>query len=142
MNIGKWIVVAFVLFTTFIATLVTICMRQDISLVSKNYYKEELAYQEQIQRLNNTSCLKDKPAIKIVDQKLQVEFSQFAFIEKGELKIFCPSNDKMDRNYKLSTTGGQIQVFDVDDLKKGMYRVKMLWNMNGKEFYHEEIVNI
>jgi hypothetical protein len=40
MNWGKWIIVSFVLFAGFIGTLVTVCVRQDISLVSKDYYKE------------------------------------------------------------------------------------------------------
>ena len=47
MNFGKWIVVAFVFFSLFIGTLVTVCVRQDISLVSTDYYKEELIYQDQ-----------------------------------------------------------------------------------------------
>ena len=53
MNWGKWIIVSFVLFAAFIGILVVICVRQDISLVSKNYYQEELAYQQQIDRMNN-----------------------------------------------------------------------------------------
>ena len=63
MDFGKWIVVAFVLFAVFIGTLVTVCVRQDISLVSKEYYKEELAYQDQIVRIANTEKLGLKPKI-------------------------------------------------------------------------------
>ena len=59
MNWGKSIILAFVLFAGFIATLVVVCVREDISLVSKDYYKEELLYQDQIQRLNNASQLKE-----------------------------------------------------------------------------------
>jgi len=64
MNIGKWIVVAFVLFAAFIGTLVVVCVRQDVSLVSRDYYRQELAYQNQIQRLNNTAALLEKPVIR------------------------------------------------------------------------------
>jgi hypothetical protein len=45
----------FILFAAFIGTLVTVCLRQDISLVSKDYYKEELQYENQLTRLKK--CL-------------------------------------------------------------------------------------
>ncbi|MBT1703751.1 FixH family protein [Chryseosolibacter indicus] len=142
MSIGKWIVVAFVLFAGFIATLVTVCMKEDISLVSKEYYKEELAYQSQIQRINNTAELKAKPVITASDSKLNIVFGDFKNIENGEVKLFCPSNDNMDRTFNIVTTENTIQTFDVSSLQKGMYKAKFKWRMNGKEFYQEEVIFI
>ena len=137
MNFGKWIVVSFVLFALFIGTLVTLCIREDISLVSKDYYNEELDYQQQIKRLNNTEGLEQKPIIKFIDQVgLKVIWGTRTKIEKGELKLFCPSNDKLDKQFALQTSNEQI--FDITSLKKGMYRVKLLWTMEGKEYYYEE----
>lgn len=140
MNFGKWIVVAFVFFSLFIGTLVTVCVRQDISLVSTDYYKEELIYQDQISRINNTERLKVKPSVrKTSDTSLQISFVHK--IEKGELKLFCPSNKNMDRAY-IFDAAAQIQSFKIDDLKGGMYRAKILWSMAGKEFYYEEVIYI
>jgi hypothetical protein len=142
MNWGKSIIVAFVLFAIFIATLVIVCVRQDISLVSKNYYKDELAYQDQIQRMNNTAMLEEKPAIKVVGHQLQIEYSQFSLVDRGELKLFCPSNTAMDRDFKIRSSNAHTQYFELDHLQKGMYRVKLRWSMKGKEFYKESIINI
>jgi hypothetical protein len=142
MNFGKWIVVAFILFAAFIATLVTVCVQQDVSLVSKDYYKEELGYQDQIHRLNNTAALAEKPVIKIVDHALQVEFNQFAQVENGELKLFCPSNATMDRTFTVPASGVTTQTFEINSLQKGMYRAKLFWEMDGKEFYQEEVIYI
>lgn len=140
MNFGKWIVVAFVFFSLFIGTLVTVCVRQDISLVSTDYYKEELIYQDQISRINNTERLKVKPSVrKTSDTSLQISFVHK--IEKGELKLFCPSNKNMDRAY-IFDAAAQIQSFKIDDLKGGMYRAKISWSMTGKEFYYEEVIYI
>jgi len=141
MNFGKWIVVSFILFAFFIGTLVVLCVREDISLVSKDYYKEELAFQEQIQRMNNTLKLTQKPIIKLIDQtKIQVEWGDSLKIEKGNLKLFCPSNSTMDEQFKLEPSTSQ--TFDIQSLQKGMYRVKLLWMMNGKEYYYEEEIYI
>jgi hypothetical protein len=142
MNFGNWIVVAFVLFAIFIGVLVTVCVRQDISLVSKNYYNEELAYQDQIKRINNTTELVEKPGIaKIDNNTIQITFDKEFKIESGKVKFFCPSDPKMDRDFEL-TAHGNTQLFNTSALRKGMYKVKLLWVMDGKEFYYEEIINI
>ncbi|HPM30936.1 MAG TPA: FixH family protein [Chryseolinea sp.] len=143
MNFGKWIVVSFILFTVFIGTLVTVCMRQDIDLVSKDYYKEELAYQDQIERLNNTEILSTKPTVQLMENNiLQIKLNQSDEIKNGELILFCPSNSKMDRKFKLSALPGESDLIELKGLDKGMYKAKLLWTMDDKEFYVEEVINI
>lgn len=130
--------VSFVLFAGFIATLVTVCVRQDVSLVSKDYYQEELAYQQQIDRLNNTAALHEKPVIAASQKRITIEFNRYGDIEKGELKVFCPSNAKMDKTFSLDP--GQAPQFDMANAQGGMYRAKMHWTMDGKEYYQEEVI--
>ncbi len=140
MNWGKWIIVSFVLFAVFIGILVVICVRQDISLVSKNYYQEELAYQQQIDRMNNTARLEEKPVIAFTGQALEIQFSQFNNLEGGEVKVFRPSDPRFDKQFILHTSTETIQRFDIRSFPKGMYRVKMRWSMKGKEYYVEQVI--
>ncbi len=142
MNWGKGIVVSFVLFAIFIGTLVTVCVRQDVNLVSKNYYSEELAYQLQIDRLNNTTKLESKPTIKVVGRAIEVQFNQFNVLDKGEINLFRPSDVSLDKRFKLINSDGTTQQFDVSSLQGGMYRVKMNWSMNGKEYYMEDMITL
>lgn len=141
MNWGRWIIVSFVLFTGFIATLVTVCIRQDVSLVTTNYYQDEIAYQDQLDRLNNTKALEEKPSIKIAtNMKLEISFDKFNEIEKGKLQLFCPSNEKMDRHYTINPSNERQQYYTLADLPKGMYRARLQWTMEGKEYYLEEVI--
>jgi hypothetical protein len=140
MNWGKWIIVSFILFAVFIATLVAVCMRQDVSLVSKDYYKDELAYQDQIVRVNNAAQLTDRPVIKKNGKFLEVDFKKLNKIENGTLKLFRPSDPKMDKVIILQPSQGTTQSVPVDELKKGMYRARMQWVMNDKEYFIEEII--
>jgi hypothetical protein len=142
MSWGKWIILSFVLFAAFIATLVTVCMRQDVNLVSKDYYQEELAYQDQITRLNNTNSLLEKPVIKKAGPALKVNFKEFNKIERGSLTLFKPSNPGMDRSFKLESTQEDHQSFPIRDLEAGMYRARLQWMMEGKEYFIETIINI
>jgi hypothetical protein len=143
MNWGKSIIVAFVLFAAFIGTLVTVCIRQDISLVSKDYYKEELEFEQQMIRMKNVSLLNSKPTIKVLENgSIQIAFDHFAEVEKGELKLFRPSDSAMDQKFDLTPTSSLTQIFSTRSLEPGMYRAKMQWTMRGKEFFLEEIVYI
>ena len=143
MNWGKSIVLSFVLFAAFIGTLVTVCLRQDISLVSKEYYKEELQYENQLTRLKNFSQLKSKPVIKVLENNtIQITFDRFDNMEKGELRLFRPSDSSKDKKYSIVPTSNATQEFPTTGLAPGMYRAKMLWTMNGKEFFVEEVIFI
>lgn len=140
MNWGKWIAVSFVLFALFIGGLVTICVRQDISLVATDYYKQELDYQQQIDRSANTNLLEFKPEISIMNNTLQVSYPDFSSIQAGEVKLFRPSNAGSDRVFELKTTSDTVQVFDLSSQQKGMYKAKLKWTMNEKEYYLEKTV--
>src|SRR6186713_2327307 len=112
MNWGKSIVLSFILFAAFIGTLVTVCLRQDISLVSKDYYKEELQYENQLTRLKNVSQLASKPVIKVLENKtIQITFDRFGDMEKGELRLFRPSDSSKDKKYSIVPTSNATQEF-------------------------------
>lgn len=141
MNVGKWIVVSFVLFAAFIATLVTICVRQDVSLVSQNYYQDELQFQNQIDREQNTSLLTTRPLVAVDGKMLTLALNQDAPVTEGTVYVFCPSNARMDRTFSV-TPDSPTQSFDLTELDGGMYRVKLRWTMNDKQFYQEQIIHL
>ena len=143
MNWGKWIIVSFILFAAFIGTLVAVCVRQDVSLVSKDYYKEELQYEKQLERLNNVAKLESKPVITVLETgSIQIAFDGFSNMEKGELKLFRPSDEGRDKTFALTNASGSTQEFSTKDLNPGMYRAKLQWTTNGKEFYLEQVIFI
>ena len=141
MNIGKWIVVSFVLFATFMAVLVTVCMRQEVCLVSKSYYDEEIQFQSQIERERNTQQLEKKPTVELHGSELTLAWNQNVPVSSASISLFCPSNAKMDRTFKLPE-GNTNQTLELAAMNKGMYRVKLRWKMNDKEFYQEEVINL
>lgn len=140
MNFGKWIVVAFVFFALFIGTLVTICFRQDIPLVTKEYYQEELVYQDQIDRMENANKLKEIPDIRIVAGKLKVSFDRLPEIETAQLKLIRPSDANLDQLFRIEPSASTSQEFELANPIPGLYRAKLTWVDHGKEFYLEKLV--
>ena len=135
---------AFALFIGVIATLVTISMRQDVWLVAKDYYVQELAYQEQITRLHNTRMLGDKKPVIHYDkgrQVLQLSLSEDAGTQ-GTLQLFRPSDAQQDRQYLLEPAAGLDQTFDASGLVPGLYKARLYWEQAGKPCYMEKLITI
>ena len=66
-------------FLTKIRLLVNICIKQDVNLVSREYYKEELAFQQQIDRIQQTDVkINPRPLSGYVPSDYLLEFSRMA----------------------------------------------------------------
>jgi hypothetical protein len=142
MSWGKGIVIAFIAFGLFIGALVTVCVRQDISLVSKNYYAEELMYQEQIDRLNNAAALTERPSMVIRAGKLEVWFEGFERLEEGELVLTRPSDPRYDAKFTVNAGSDAVRVFDLSTYPNGLYNTALRWKMDGKEFLFQESISL
>ena len=147
MNWGYKIVVAFVLFAAFIGTLVGICVNQDISLVAKDYYRQEIAYQEQIDRMANQQALAQKP---VVAYQRKAGQAVLTFpdpikdeISQGSVHFFRPSDAKLDNKFAIRLNPEGLQYFDLSQYQKGLWKVKLQWaSQSGKEYYDEMTIVI
>ena len=142
MSFGKYIIASFVMFALFIAVLVFICIREDLSLVSKNYYQEELEHSMKMEQSVNTQSLVHPPDIFIHDGSVMVSFDEFGKVESGELRLMRPSNADLDRSFPLNSSSETIRQFQLDTVYKGLYRASMKWKMNGKEYFFEKVIVI
>ena len=142
MSWGKWITTSFILFAVFIGGLVFVCVREDVSLVSKNYYQEELDYEDQILRLNNTRRLALKPYFEITGDSLVLLFPDIHRIQSGDIVLFRPSDADLDRSYQLILDGSPVRYFSLKALPAGMYKARMTWTMNETDYFVEEIIQL
>jgi hypothetical protein len=138
MNWGKGIVISFVLFAIFIGVLTVICVRQEVNLVSADYYKEELAYQHRIDDMQNANQLAEMPGILVVDSNLEINFAAFNTLEGAEINLFRPSDARLDRRFVFQRSNGLTQRFAIGDMPRGKYEARMTWFMNGKKYYLEK----
>jgi len=141
MNWGKGILLVFVGFGAIIFTMVGICMKQDdIHLVTKHYYEEEINYQDQIEKASNAALL-DQEVLKydVSSGVLQVYLQEGA---KGTLWLFRPSDARMDQKIDFTFENGESKSIDLKELQRGYWRVKIAWSHRGKEFYEEKKINL
>ena len=136
----KWILFSFVFFGFFIGGLVFICVRQDNALVSQHYYQDELKYGEKIQQKMNTRELAVQPSVSITSNQLKVFFPMMDEIEKGELKLIRPSNEKLDQRFEFHNALTGEQSFSLEHTERGLYRVSLTWSMKGRDYYFEKVL--
>jgi hypothetical protein len=134
----KWVISAFIVFALFIGTLVFVCVRQDISLVSLDYYQDELVHQGKMDRQRNMLELKNQPDIKLEDHQVKVSYDELSKLTKGQLRVTRPSDSKLDQQFQLNQE--VLQIFQLNVSEKGLYRVTLQWTMGGKDYYYEKLM--
>ena len=94
MNWGVKITLSFIAFVLIMITMVMISMRQDVNLVADDYYKQEIAYESQIERIKNTNNLASPPEISFNrgTNRIYVSFSSKLAdrIRSGEVLLYRP----------------------------------------------------
>ncbi len=139
MTWGTKIIIAFGCFITLIISMVVISMRQDVNLVAADYYVQEIAYQDQIDRIKNHNELEDLTLTHHKGKKrIVIEYVQNDEIT-GEVLFFRPSDASKDMKYRLTLSGNQ-QVFNTAEMQPGLWKIKVNWKRGEQEYYHEKTV--
>jgi hypothetical protein len=141
MNWGYKIAISFIIFIGIIITMVVISMNQDISLVSADYYAQEIAYQDQIDRMERTRKLEKQPEITLDRTSGVMTIDVFdSAVDSGEILFFRPSDASKDKRVAFPGTG-KLNIA-VHDWEQGLWKVKLSWSVGGDDYYLEEIVNL
>ena len=131
MNWGKGIIVALALFVGFILFLVITLMRQDVDLVSEDYYKQEIDYEARIQKEQNG--LNSTAKIKIVDQKsfVIIQLTDSIALTNVLVNLKRPNDEKLDKSFNIE--GTKTFMLPKASLEKGKYDLTIEYTMNQKD---------
>ena len=143
MNWGNRLLLVFGLFALFIGFMVYKCINTKFDLVSKDYYKDELRYQDKIDGKNNAAAI----STLTIDQKSDAVTVVFPAEQKGmkadgEIYFYCPTSENRDKHYPLSIDADGKQSINVKELGKGRFKIKITWTVSTKKFYYEKDIKI
>ena len=117
-----------------------------VNLVSENYYENSLNYQQQIDESQRASEVKNDMTMQydLQQQSLNILIPNLAdnSIVDGEVYFFRPSDSRKDRRIALAVDDGGQQLLSLADFDKGLWRVRLSWNVNKTSFYTEEVLVI
>lgn len=144
-NWGTGIVIAFIAFISFIMYFVinmNINKKYDHDLVTEDYYKKELEFQNDIDKETNAKNLVENLSWKKTTEGLVITFPETLIKENitGKVFLYRPSNKQFDFETELSLSNHNLLIPD-KRLLDGRWNIKVDWKYNGKSYlYKKEII--
>jgi DUF971 family protein len=143
MSWGNKLVIVFLAFGALMFYMVSRCIQTPVNLVSKEYYKDELAYQEVIDGQINANLLSSKVKIRQNADFVTVQLpAEQQHPVTGKLWFYCPSASARDRKIQLQTDENGLQKIPRQLFPEGNYTVKISWDDGKENFYAEEFLSI
>ncbi len=141
---GIKITAVYIGFVVFILCMVMMAMRQNVELVSTDYYEQELKFQEKINKAKRSNELKDPLTWVVEEDQILLKIpSQFSGQEvKGNIYFFRPSDATLDKNIPIQPDTNTIKTISLEKLKKGLYKMQINWEVNKIEYYNEGIIQV
>ncbi len=145
LNWGQSLFLALALFIIFIGSFVykSLMMPEyNHSLVSEEYYKEEIHYQQEIDRLNNAVELTQNLVVKRTPEGLSLIFPDTFDYSKisANLKLQRIADESFDITKKLKLDSLTYLVPD-KHLVKGRYSIKIDWEYGGIPYQLKEKID-
>lgn len=143
MNFGVKITVLYLSFIGMILTLVFLCFGQKVELVSKDYYAQELKFQDRIDAINNEKNLEGSITHQLSGRELILNADSTLNLGdlEGTVNFFRPSDSGKDVKLKLNFKNGK-QVLNTNVLLRGVYKMQLSWKINNVNYFKEEVIFI
>jgi hypothetical protein len=143
-NWGTGIVLAFIGFISFIMYFI-IAMntnkKYEHDLVTEDYYKAELNYQNEINKEQNAKSLEENISWKKTEAGILIEFPEALNAQNitGKVFLYRPSNKQLDFETTISLSNHNLLIPD-KSLLGGRWNIKVDWQYQGNSYlYKKEI---
>ena len=141
MSWGYKILFLYAGFVLLVLFMVFLSYRHDVPLVTDDYYRQELKYQEEINKLTNARSLPDPISIEyhVNEQTLVINFpSEHTGKLTGTILFQRPSDLKLDTSFPVKTDEKLVQRITTGGMQKGYWKLKVYWEHSGIQYLEEK----
>lgn len=128
-------------FVVFVLGLVLYASIQNVELVESRPYEKGLAYQGRIDQINRTVALDSSVIIepRPATQTMIVRIPGISgdAIVTGEVRLTRPSNERLDRRWKLSLDSTGSQEVSVAGVAGGLWRIEVDWAVDSTSYIYQ-----
>ena len=146
MNWGWKIVVVYSAFVVMTLSMAFFFMRQKVDLVADDYYKQEIEYQRQMDKISNARSLKNPVVISYSMENKAITLNfPVEHIEKdltGKIHFYRPSNGDEDKEFEIHPKDSGEQVISVSSLSKGLWKIRISWTVGSESYFDEKVVTL
>jgi len=136
-NWGTKLLIAIIIFMSFIFFLVYLTTQNTINLVEKNYYPKGLKYQTRIDEIEKATLAKEQFNVIQKDGLIVLSIPEIN-ADSGSIVFFRPSDQLLDFTSSINPDSLGRMYFPNNNFKKGKYLIKVHWYKNGEGYYIEK----
>ena len=143
MSWGNKLVIVFIVFAALILTMVYKAVNTKFELVTKDYYKDELRYQDKIDGVNNANKL-SSVSVSQDSSALVVELPKEmkGLKTEGDIWFYCSNDETKDKKLPLQVDESGKQFIAKNKMSKGNYLMKLTWKSGGNTYYSEQLLTV
>ena len=144
MNWGNKLLLTFLVFAGGMGFLVYRSVKTNYELVEKDYYKNEIVYQQVIDGTNRANQLSSQVTIKQNETGITLSFPEEMRNKDvtGVAWFYCSYDQKKDRTISLQLNGDAMQQIPLTALSPGNYTVKIEWGCGGRHYFTEKYFTV
>ena len=144
MNWGNKLLVGFLVFAGGMSFLVYRSVKTNYELVEKDYYKNEITYQQVIDGTERAQKL--NTPVQLVQEGDQVKISFPGELQgkeiEGTILFYCAYNQQHDRSYPVKLKDTLNKNIPVKELYPGAYTVKIDWSSEGRGYHVQQAFDV
>jgi hypothetical protein len=140
LNWGTGIALAYGSFAIVMVGLALQTTKHDVGLVKKDYYDDDINYQVHYDKMKNARDLKTDLVIKLdsMGKNIVLQFPADLPQPTGKVLLFRPSQTGVDESIEIKADTQNEQLLSTESLKSGLWKIKVDWNVAGKDYYKEQ----
>jgi nitrogen fixation protein FixH len=124
-----------------LATWAVVAQRNREELVSPDYYEQEVAYEQQINRLRRSAhagvSIGHVPGGQGGVIRIAWPTNSLPADGPGRVRLYRPSESALDRELPLAVGADGVQNIDTGSLKPGLWKVRVHWGPEDAGYYAE-----
>ncbi len=138
-NWGYKIAVVYLIFVAGILYLVVLSSRQEVDLVTTDYYAQELRYQEKIDQRARAEKLSEPVRFSLEPGAVRIRFpKEFEGKEiKGDVLLYYPADSKKDIHASIQAVNNGMTLA-IPEKRSGMHILQVSWQSGNQTYYFEE----
>ncbi len=134
------ILLTFFLFFCGIAAVIAIAVTHQETLVSDNYYEQEIDYQKQIDGTARAQASGATITYHVATAQVVIAIpeAQRAQHCTGRIDFYRPSSPALDREFPLESNPSAPQTIDASKLASGLWKVSATWQAGGQDYHLDQ----
>jgi nitrogen fixation protein FixH len=144
LNWGHKLTIFICAFAGMILVLVYKSTQTNFDLVTKEYYKDELKFQEVIDGTKRANSLASKASVTRSDAGIEIQLpaEMKGLTVSGTAWFYCAADAKRDVKLPLAVDADAKQQLGSKSLLPGRYTVKLNWTAGQQQYYSETSLDI